>query len=131
MVEKYPYRVLSSYSYDFDEKSLRSERVGEKPPLEVVSDVESVMEPRTVPLPYQFKEVSKLQEHSEFIQKLINGKVLAVMTNGPSEINWRGYTTTMTPDFDMTTNNLKKELLIALQSLTTISEMERQVLKND
>ena len=33
MVEKNPYRVLASYSYDEKERSLRSERIASKPPM--------------------------------------------------------------------------------------------------
>lgn len=46
MIDMYPYRVLSSYAYDFDEKSLRSDRIAERPPSidPVASDVEPIME---------------------------------------------------------------------------------------
>ena len=46
MVEKFPYRVLASYSYDAAEKPLRSDRIADNAALTdaAASDIESMME---------------------------------------------------------------------------------------
>lgn len=45
MVDNYPYRVLASYSHDFAEKPLRSDRIADNAPLtDVASDIDSIME---------------------------------------------------------------------------------------
>lgn len=108
-------------------RPLRSDSLAEKPPADVPSDVESVMEPQSSSLPNQFKEISELPEHDEFVQMLINAKVLSVMTNQPVPLTWRGYSTVMTPDYEMTTGNMKNELIAALKSIAQISEEERKV----
>ena len=128
MVENHPYRVLSSYTYDFEEKPLRSDRVADKPPyMDTVSDAESIMEPSSFLLPATLRNISEVPEHDEFVQLVINAKAMASMSNGPEEINWRGYVTHIEPSFRMTRASLRKELLLALQRLTTLSEMERKV----
>ena len=128
MVERNPYRVLASYTYDENEKSLRSDRVADKPPqLDEPSDVESIMEPHSVSLPTHFKEISPIHDHDDFIQILINAKVAATCSSKDIPICWRGYTTTVTEDMVMTTGNLQKELIIALESIGHISEVEKKV----
>ena len=127
MVEKNPYRVLASYSYDVEEKSLRSDRVAAKPPNDYPSDVESNMEARSVSLPTHFKEISPLEEHSDFIQILINAKVAATCSSVDVPVCWRGYTSIVSQDLVMTTPNLRKELIVALQHLDHISEAEQKV----
>lgn len=132
MVERHPYRVLASYTYDRAENSLRSDRVAEKPPASDASDAESVMEPQSASITYQFKEVSEIPEHEEFIQMVINAKVLAFMsrTREPVPINWRGYSSTVPEDFVMTTDNLRNKLLEALAQLSDISDIEKEVRLN-
>ena len=129
MVDIHPYRVLASYSFDRAESSLRSDRVAEKPHVSDASDVESVMEARSMSIPSQFKEVSEIPGHDEFIQMVINAKVVGSMsmTREPVPINWRGYNGTVKPDFQMTTENLRNKLLEALEQLTHTSEVEKQV----
>ena len=129
MVENHPYRVLSSFSYDFEEKPLRSERVAEKPPCpDTASDGESILEPSTILLPSTLRNISEVPEHDEFIQLVINAKAMASSSNTPETVNWRGYVTDIEPNFKMTRVSLRKELLLALQRLTTLSEMERKVI---
>ena len=127
MVETNPYRVLASYSYDREEKPLSNDRVALNPPHDEQSDVESIMEPRSVPLPTYFKEISSIEEHNDFIQILINANVAATCSNADIPICWRGYTTTVSQSMPMTTKNLQKELIIALQQLENISESEKKV----
>ena len=128
VVERNPYRVLASYSYDLEEKPLRSDRVAkDPPPHDEFSDIESNMEVRSVSLPTQFKEISPIEEHDDFIQILINARVAATCSSQDIPICWRGYTYTVKQDMEMTTDNLRKELIVALQQLDHISEHEKKV----
>lgn len=128
IVEKKPYRVLSSYSYDCQEKPLRSDRIAEKPPVyETVSDLDSVSEARSVSLPTAFMNVSEIRDHDEFIQLIINAKSAAEMSNEPAPVDWRGYSTKVSPGFKLSKDSLQHELLSALRHLNHISEIERKV----
>lgn len=129
MVEKHSYRVLASYSYDAHEKPLRSERIAEEAPVtDAASDIESVVDSRSITLPARFKNVSSVPEHEEFIQLVINAKVVATIEGSAAPVHWRGYRTTVFPEFEMTTDNLRHELLNALQCLTELSDTERKVI---
>lgn len=132
LVEKNPYRVLSSYSYDFEERPLRSNRIASNPPVlepasEPTSDAETVFDGSTVLLPSTLRNISEVPEHDEFIQLLINAKAMATSNSCVESVTWRGYVTDIAPDFKMTRVSLRKELLRALQHLTILSEMERKV----
>ena len=130
MVERNPYRVLASYSYDFGEKSLRSDRVADLPyQKDELSDVESNMESRAVSLPSYFSDISQIPEHNDFIQILINAKVAATCSAMDINVCWRGYTTTVSQNMEMTTEALKNKLLTALQNVNDLRDEERQVIK--
>ena len=126
MVEKNPYRVLGSYTYDEDEKPLRSERIAEKPPVtDTGSDHDSVEGYSSLPEP--FRNISPVHDHEEFIQMVINAKTLACVENQSCDVNWKGYKTSITPDFVMSNNNLTKELVEALKSLVSLTEKDNEV----
>ena len=130
MVEKNSYRVLASYSYDSEEKPLRSGRVGERPPMTDFSDAESgVYEGSTSndSLPLNFRDISSIPEHGYFLQMIINAKIMAEFQKQPCDITWRGYKTSIDPTFVMSKENLRKELLTALQTLITLTEIEDKV----
>ena len=102
--------------------------MAEKPPplTDAVSDIESAGDTPSE-LPSIMKDISNIPEHLEFIQLLIDAKVVATLQNYPKAVNWKGYSMSMTPDFLMTTNNLKQELVNALQHMTHLSSIEEKV----
>ena len=130
MVASNPYRVLSSYSYDWDERPLRSNRVAKQPPLtdNGSSDLESATDDRSAALlPAAFRKISTVSDHDDFIQLVINAKTMADLNGFGTEINWRGYTTSIPTNFKLTRENLKYELISGLQSLSKITENEQKV----
>lgn len=128
MVEKNSYRVLASYSYDEEEKPFRSERIASQPPppTDVGSDQESSGSASSLPIP--FRNISSVPDHEEFIQLVINAKTLAQVENSSCDVTWRGYKTTITCDFHMSTDNLRKELVLALQNLISLNELDNKVI---
>ena len=126
MVEQYPYRVLASYSYDKEERPLRSQRVAANPvQSETASDLDSVDYRNASGS--QFQDISSLRDHDDFIQMLINGKAMAQLNNKPYTITWRGYSTNIDPEFLMTKSTLKNELISALKNLVSITKEEEKV----
>ena len=130
MVAKHSYRVLASYSYDAYEKPLRSERIvdGGLPQRQQPSSMGSVGEARSVVLPSRFLDVSNIPGHQDFVQLVINAKVLATIEGSSTSINWRGYSSTIFPELEMTTKNLRHELLNALQCISELSDVEKKVI---
>ena len=128
MVEKYPFRVLTSFTYDGEETPLRSDRIAERPPMsDIASDLESVAsDPKVVKAP--FIDVSGIPNHNEFIQMIINAKATADITNSAIMVQWRGYSTYIHPGFKLSKDSLQKEILDALQRLEDVSEIEKKVL---
>lgn len=131
MVKQHPYRVLSAYSYDYEEKSLSQSGVDPPPVTDAGSD-DQVFEKekkqkRGVHLPGPLNNISLISEHIEFIQMVINAKTSAQLDNKDVEIVWRNYSLSVSPDFDLTKENVTKELLSALQSLVSLSETEEKV----
>lgn len=108
-----------------------SDRNSQHPPLtDIGSDMECNAEGGktfAVLLPVPFQNVSGFSEHDEFIQIVINAKTVAQLKNAPEPIQWRGYSTNINPDFQLTKNALKKELLNALLSVDEVSELEQKV----
>lgn len=129
LVANNPYRVLSSYTYDWQELSLRSNRVATNPALTDAggSSNESSVSARSVCLPCPFKNISEIREHDDFIQLLINGKMTAELTNSPTSINWRGHKTTIDSKFKLDRKTLRDKLLDALKEIK-LSPIERQVI---
>lgn len=133
MVNMHPARVLSSYSYDWNESPLRSTRIA---PVPVLTDAASANESscgeggnnseKYVPLPDCLKTISTIPDHLEFFQMVIYGKTVAYMNNLPSSVIWRGYTTTIQPDFDPSRENLRQTLLSALKNVK-LSQSEQKV----
>ena len=131
MVEKNAYRVLSSYTYDQEEKSIRSERVAPNPVMsDTASDMDysSTFDTSKSNLPFPLRSISAVPEHDEFIEMMINAKTVAQFQKAPADITWRGYSTTITPDFEISKENLMKELLSALQNLISLSATEEKVI---
>lgn len=129
MVSTHSYRVLSSFTYDGEEKALRSERVASPPPMtDTASDPESsVSVNKVISLPAPLQNISAVPEHDEFVQLFSNAKTLAQVQNRPAQMTWRGYSLDVHADFEMTRENLQSELLRALDNLIDLSETERQV----
>lgn len=128
MVESNPYRVLASYSYCFEEKPLRSNRIADDPALTATaSEVESGTESCYVKLPNPLNTISNMNIHNEFIQMLINAKTMADLNNAPAPIVWRGHTTVVPPNFVISRANVKRTLLTALLSINNVSREEQKV----
>lgn len=127
MVKRKPYRVLASFSYNFEEKPLRSQRITTKPPMTDTGSDQDSSDNNKTSLPGAFKDISPLDAHDEFIQMVINAKTVAQLESRSSDITWRGYTTSISPNFLLTKENLRSELLCALQNLITLSNMEHKV----
>ena len=128
MVEGNPYRVLASYSYDCKETPLRSQRVAMVPPVtDTGSDSSMDPDSRTDFLPSPFKNISKIKGHDEYIQIILNARTMAQVTNEPCPIMWRGFSSTITKNFELSFDSLKKELINALQSMLTITKEEKEV----
>lgn len=132
IVHTSPYRVLASYSYNWEEKPFRSARVADDPALtETCSDVESNLESSSqvasVHLPEQLRNLSPCPQHNEFIQLVINAKTMADLDNIPTPFIWRGYNTLIEPGFIINEDNVKKKLHIALKNISSISSLEKQV----
>ena len=113
MVETNAYRVLSNYSYDGEERRIEPTT---KPNVSNVS------------LPYPFNEVSVISEHVEFIQMVINAKTMVDVNNSRSPIAWRGYSTSIGPEFKLSKDSVTKELVQALLNITNLSPVETKVL---
>lgn len=130
IVKNNPYRVLASYSYDWKESPLRSNRIAAIPLLtDAGSGNEStVSNDRTVLLPSPLRSISNITDHKEYIQLLINGKTTASLNKCQTPVIWRGYTTTIDPNFNLTRENVRDKLLSALQKIR-ISEVEQKVRK--
>lgn len=132
MVANHPYRVLGSFSYDEHEKPLRSERIAETPPQTDTGSYPDSSEAvdnnnNRFSLPTLLRNISPVIEHDEFVQLLINTKTQAQVQNSSADVTWRGYTTTISPDFDMSRENVQKELLSALRNMIALNEKEKQV----
>ena len=127
MVAQNPYRVLASYSYDWEETPLRSQRVAPVPALtEAGSDSSS--DNSGVCLPSIFKNLTNIKDHDEYVQKLLNARTLAQVNDAPTRVTWRGYTSVVTPTFEISRDNLTKSIINALQRMPKITQLERQVI---
>lgn len=126
MVAQHRYRVLSSYSYDDEEKPLRSERVAAMPPMTDTASDSSSDGPK-IALPPALRNISAVPEHDEYVQMVINASTVAQVEGKDAKITWRGYTTTISQHFEMTRDNLRMELLSALQNLIKLNDIERKV----
>ena len=127
MIARNSYRVLASYTYDHEEKPIRSGRIAAAAPsmTDTASDMESSA-PDKISLPLPLRNISAVPEHDEFIQLMINGKALAGLQQSQAEITWRGYSTSIPPDFEMSKDNLRKALLSALQNIISLNETEQK-----
>lgn len=81
----------------------------------------------SIPLPVPLRDISSIREHDEFVRLVINAKTLAQVENRPADIDWRGYSLTVQPSFDITRDNLKKELLSALKTMIKLNDLEIKV----
>ena len=132
MVDQNSARVLASYSYKDGEKPLRSQRVAEEPPVtDSASDMDtcSTSGTRNVCLPSPFRNISNIPDHDDFIQMVINAKAMGLANSNPASITWRGYTTAIRPNFELTRDNLRKKLILALQHVVSPSKEENEVYK--
>lgn len=84
-------------------------------------------EKRVVCLPGPLRGISSIPEHNDFIQMLINAKTFAQLDSKPVDITWRDYTLSISSDFILSKENVTKELITALQSLITLTEIEDKV----
>lgn len=128
MVAKYPFRVLASFSYDHEERPLVN-NLQQPPLIDSSSDRESNFGGKSFAtlLPSAFKNISEVMEHDDFIQMVLNAKTLAQLKGSPESITWRGYVTDIGPDFELSREALRNELLTALQCLNELSAMEHKV----
>lgn len=126
MVKNNPYRVLASYSYDWDEKPLRSDRIARNPGL-LEPTIDSSLADKTSP----FVNISTSSEHYDFIQLIINAKTMAEINDSSASIWWKGYNTLITPDFKITRDSLKEKLLSVLRNVPNpaeLTELEKKVI---
>lgn len=130
MVKKFPFRVLASFSYDKEERPLKTNSLPKPTITEYSSDRESNFEGNCFAtlLPAAFQNISEVLEHDEYIQMIINAKTVAQLKKSPESITWRGYVTDIHPDFELSREGLKHELVTALQCLSDISNLEHKVI---
>ena len=119
MVKNCPYTVMASFTYDKEDRPQRSTRIA-------ASDSNSD-DGRSPWLPLPFQNLSAVGEHDEFFQLIINARTVAQLNKAPEKITWRGYVTHIPPDFELTRESLRNELLTSLKVLTELSDMEKKV----
>lgn len=149
MVSRYPYRVLSSYNYDWDERPSRSQRCSLPAPV-TDSAAESYLSSRSqrcsLPAPVThsaaeshlsteprmkedfFSGISTIDGHRIFLEKLIEAKKFVDINSKIMTVKWRGFSTNVSPNHPPYTPDLLLEkLLQAIVSIVEVTPEEKEV----
>ena len=131
MIKKYPYRVLSSFTFDVPQTPLRSARLlGDDPASEtIVSSIEK--ESEEMETESDDFSICHFPHHREFVKAVRDAEKLAKDSGVRAPYHWRGYrgyvSATLPP---ITIPGLQMRLMNALQGINNISVPETMVNKN-
>lgn len=125
-IEKYPYRVLASFSFDCTQTPLRSARViGDGPQTEVVVSSNDRTDNTTKEHDY---DICQFPDHRKFVDSVRIAEKEAKETGVRVPYLWRGYRGFVAPSLPpITVQELEVRLINALRRIPTLSVPETMV----
>lgn len=129
MVNKYPYRVLSSFTFDAEQKPLRSARLGDDPNYEVVeSSNENEVDDEDEDNEEDDTSICHFPDHIEFVRAVREAEKLARETMVRAPYHWRGYRGFVAPSLPrITVPGMQYRLMSALKRIDNLSVPETMV----